>query len=94
MFTFRISKSIRSQLTEELNGTQSVPPNPVSMYLYAKSISDASYSITKIINNLKADRHLKGKDIQKRRLFVLSIALVNFSTFFSTNLQQSLKILI
>ncbi|XP_063406558.1 prolyl 4-hydroxylase subunit alpha-2-like isoform X1 [Mytilus trossulus] len=55
----RISLSIRSQLTEELNGTKPVPPNPVSMYLYAKTISDASYSITQIINNLKADRHLK-----------------------------------
>ncbi|CAG2236445.1 P4HA [Mytilus edulis] len=55
----KISLSIRSQLTEELNGTKPVPPNPVSMYLYAKTISDASYSITQIYNNLKAERHMK-----------------------------------
>ncbi|XP_052086635.1 prolyl 4-hydroxylase subunit alpha-2-like [Mytilus californianus] len=55
----RISKSVKNQLTEEFNGTKPVPPNPVSMYLYAKTISDASYSIAKIYNNLKDDKQLK-----------------------------------
>lgn len=55
----RVSSSIKEQLTEELEGTKPIPPNPVSMYLYAKTVSDALYSIGEISNRTEDNSQFK-----------------------------------
>ena len=57
----RISASIKGQLTEELFRTKAIPPNPVSMYHYAKTVSDAMFSLEKLNNHTSDNSRIKGK---------------------------------
>lgn len=54
LIIFRIAANIRSNLMTSTNSTSKTPPNPVSMYLFAKAMKDASEDITefsKLIEN-------------------------------------------
>ncbi|CAC5414769.1 unnamed protein product [Mytilus coruscus] len=46
----RISERLKVQISEECNRNTTTPPNPVSMYLYAKTVAEALSPIRDIIS--------------------------------------------
>ena len=58
-FLYRITEKIKNQLSEEVDNTKPVPANPVSMYLYAKTVTDALDDILEISEHTDNVR-LKG----------------------------------
>jgi len=69
----------------ESNGIKQVPPNPVSMYLFAKTISEAMSSVKEMNNQTTKHKHLQGiiELIQNQNvlLLTLNIASLHFLVF-------------